>query len=134
MVNMSIPKDSCRLPGILCDIVSYFGYVAWKTRKVGQFLTISSVSAFMLTQYMDSHASSIVFSLTLCFGCSCFSALSCIDASIIILLPFTLVLSVSVISSLNDQYACRFLCMSALIASSEVQVLTACLCTCHLVV
>ena len=46
--KMSALKDFHSLPGILCGIVLYVGCVAWKSRHVGQFLTISPMSAFML--------------------------------------------------------------------------------------
>ena len=66
------------------------------------------MSAFMLIQYMDSHASSHVFSIPIWLKCSCFSALSC-SASVIvnISLLFIAVPSVIVITSLEDQYGCR---------------------------
>ena len=84
---MSIPTDFHGLPGISCDNVLSFGCVAWKSKQEGQFFTISSMSAFMLIQQMDSCASSLVFSGAMWFRCSCFSTLSCSDAGIIILLP-----------------------------------------------
>ena len=44
MVKMSVLTDFHGLLGILYDIVLSFGHSAWKSRQVGQFLTISSVS------------------------------------------------------------------------------------------
>ena len=45
-------------PWHLYDVVLSMGFVAWKSRHVEKFFTVSSMSAFML---MDSHASSLVF-------------------------------------------------------------------------
>ena len=64
---------------------------------------------------MDSHASSLVFSMPIWFDCSWFSALLCSDLSTIILLPHMTIPSVIATSSLNDQYDCSFFCTSAFV-------------------
>ena len=115
MVNMSETTDFHGLCGILCNIVSSFGHDAQKPRHMGQFFIISSMSAFMLAQYIDSYASSLVFCISMWFRCSCLSALSCSATGSIIILHFIAVLSMIGISSLNDQYACRSFCTSALV-------------------
>ena len=69
---------------------------------------ISHISACMLTMYMDSHPSSLVFSISIWFRCSCFSAISCSASDIIVLLLFIAMLSMISPSILSDQYACRF--------------------------
>ena len=55
----------------------------------------------MLTWFMDSHASSVVFSMPMCFRCSYFSAFSYNVAGTVILPPVLVVLSVIAISFLN---------------------------------
>ena len=67
---MSAPTDSNSFTGILCDIVLSFGHVAWKSRYMGQFL--SSMLASILTQYIDSHVSKLVFSMPTWFRWSLF--------------------------------------------------------------
>ena len=82
---------------------------------MGQIFIVSSLSAFMLIQYIVSCASSCVFSIPMWFRCSCFSVLPCSTMGIFIQLPFITVTSMIAISSLNDQYACRSFCISALV-------------------
>ena len=88
----------------------------WLQIKVwGVVFIVSSMSAFMLTQYLDSHASSLVFPIPTWFRCSCFSVLSCNDAGTIILLLFMAIPLVIAISSLNDQYDCSSFCTSVFV-------------------
>ena len=94
----------------LCDTLLSFCHVAWKSRHVGQFLIIPSVPAFMLTQYMDSCANSLVFSIPMWFRSSCLSALCCSAVGTIILLPFIAIPSITAILSLNDQNSCSSFC------------------------
>ena len=68
--------------------------------------TVSFRLAFMLTHYMDSSDSCLVFSMAMLFRCSCFSTFSCNDADTITLLPFMAIPSITTISFLNDQYGC----------------------------
>ena len=77
---MSPPTDSHRLPGILCGIVLSFGFVAWKARHAEQFFIASSMSAFIFTQYTESGAWSLVFSMPMWLKSSWFSALPYSDA------------------------------------------------------
>ena len=94
------------LPGISCDTV---------LSQVGQFFIISSISTFILTQYVDLHASNQVLSILMWFICNCFSALCCSNAGIINHLPFIALPSMIAISSLNDQYGCKSLFTQALV-------------------
>ena len=64
---------------------------------------------------MDLFASSLVFSISMCFWCSCLSALPCSTVGIIVLLPFTAMQSMIAVSTLNDQYGSRSFCTSALV-------------------
>ena len=101
---MSAPIDSHSLPGILCDTVLSLGCVDWKPRRMGQLLTVSSMQVFMLTQQLDSHASSLAFSLPILFRHSSLSVLSCNDACTIILLHFMVISSMISILLLKNQY------------------------------
>ena len=91
-----LPTSS--LCGILCDTVLSLGHADWKSKHVGQFLIVCSMMEFMLTQYMDSYTSNLVFSMPMWLWCSCFSAFSLDDAGTIILLPFMAILSIIAIS------------------------------------
>ena len=81
MVKISASTDSHGLPGIMCDTVLSLDCVAWKSRHVGQFLTVSYVgihvdpvdgsSSFLCPKFMYSWLSTFPWS----------------DAGIIILLP-----------------------------------------------
>ena len=83
---------------------------------IGQLFTVSYMSAaFMLNQYIDLCASSLVFSIPLWIRGSCFSVLSYSIAGIIIILLFTAIPSMVAVSSVNDQYGCRYFCTSALV-------------------
>ena len=66
--------------------------------------------AFILTQEMDSYASSHVCSLPRWFGCNHF-----VDTGTIFLLTFMAIPPMIVISSLKDQYGCISLCILALV-------------------
>ena len=66
----------------------------------------------MLIQQRYLHASSLVFSMSMWFRCSCFSALSCSTAGIIIPLPSLQCHVMTAISSLNDHYGCLSCCTS----------------------
>ena len=98
-------------------------HICWscclKIQTSGAFSVIFPMSALMLNQYMNSYASSLVFSITMWFRCSCFSAFSCSTAGIIILLPFIAILSMIVIPSVNDQYGYRSFCISALVSGQS---------------
>ena len=56
-------------------------------KACGTALITSSILVFTLIQCIDSHASILVFSMPTCLICSCFIALCCSDAGIIIPLP-----------------------------------------------
>ena len=71
---------------------------------------------------MDSCVTSLVLSMPIWFKCCCFSTPSCSTACIDILLSYIAILSMIVISSLNDQYGGRSFCHG-------VWVLTVCLCS-----
>ena len=71
-----------------------------------QFFTVSSMSVFMLTQYIDSHASNHFFSMPMWFRYSFFNVLSYSDVGTIILLLFMAILLLTAISQLNNQYGC----------------------------
>ena len=86
---------------------------AWKSGHVAQVVTMSSTSTFMLIQWRDSHASSLVFFITLSYMCSCFSTFPWCDTGIIIFVPFKAILSIITISSLNNQYSYRSFCTLA---------------------
>ena len=82
---------SCRFPQPPRCFMQHcfvFGHVARKSRHVGQFFITSSMLAFILTQYVDSHASSLVFTISMLFRCSYFITLSC--AVVLVLLSFNL--------------------------------------------
>ena len=102
-------------PGILCDIVLSFVHVAWKPWHAVQFLIVSSMLAFILTTYMDSHANSPVFCIPIWLMCSCSSDVFCSTAGTIILLPFISIPAMITISSLNDQYGCSSFCISGFV-------------------
>ena len=87
MVKMSVPTYSHDLFGILCDIVLSFNHVALKSRHLKPFFIISSMSLFIMIQYMDLLASSLV-SMPMRFRGICFCALSCSTAGIFILMAF----------------------------------------------
>ena len=76
-------------------------------------LFVSSMLAFIMTQYAKSHASSLVFSILL--RCSRSSALSCSVAGNIILLPFIVISAMIAILSQNDHYDCSCFCTSAFV-------------------
>ena len=77
-----------------------------KNQTSGAIFTISSMPMFMLNQYMDWCTRSLVFSIPVCFTCSCFSSLSC-STVCIILLSIIAMPSMIASSSQNDQYGCR---------------------------
>ena len=77
-------------------------------------VSVSSMWAFMLTQYIDSCTSSLVFFMAMWFMCSWFSALFYNDTGTISL-PFIVISSVIAISSMNDQNGWSSLCPSAFI-------------------
>ena len=60
---MPAPVDSNGLPGILCDIVLSFGLLPGNQVRLGNLLLFFSISALLLTQYIDSLVSSLVFSI-----------------------------------------------------------------------
>ena len=72
--------------------------------------TISSMSAFMLTLYMDLCTSGLFFFIPMWVKCSCFSALSFSTVGIIIVLPFIAMPSKIAVSSLNDWYDYKSFC------------------------
>ena len=82
---------------------------------------------------MYLHASNIVFSMSMWLSCSYFSALSFNDAGTIILLPFMVISSIILISTLNYQYGCSSLVPKLLLMTScRVHILTECLGVHHL--
>ena len=92
-------------------------------QKVRQCFTISPMSVSNFSQYINSHASSLVFYITMWFRCSCFTASSCSTASILLLLlpPITM-MSMIAISCLNAQHGCSFFCTSTLLSSQPCSV------------
>ena len=76
----------------------YFGYICWKPR---QCFIISSISEFMLIQYMDSHASNLVSSMPMIVNFSCFTVCCCNSAGMIAFLPFITTTSIMASSSLK---------------------------------
>ena len=66
----------CNLPGISCNIVLSLGCGAMKSRHIGQIFTISYISAFLLIQEMDLHASSLISTIPMWLICSWFFLLS----------------------------------------------------------
>ena len=92
-----------------------FCLCCFKVQAGGAIFTIPSVSALMLIQYIDSHASSLVFPIPIWFLCSWFSALSCSATGIILLLPLIAMHSMIVISYLIDDYGCKSFCIPALV-------------------
>ena len=78
----------------------------------------------MLTQYMDSLTSHLVFYMPIWSRCSCSSALSCSAAGIIILLPFIAIPSMAAVPSVSQLLS---------MASHGGQALTVCLGAHHVV-
>ena len=100
---------------ISCGSVFSFGCVGWKSRHVGQFLIVLFMSAFKVIQFMDSCASSLVFSMLMWLMCGWSNTFFCNDAGIIIFLPFLAIPPMTAISCLKDQYGCTSFWTSAFV-------------------
>ena len=65
---------------------------------------MDSISAFMPIQYMDLHTSSVVFSIPIWLLCSWFNICFCSSLGIMSHLPFSIIPSITAISSLKVQF------------------------------
>ena len=61
----TVLPDSHGLLGILCDITLFLGHIASNSIHIGKFVIVSSMLAFTLMQYMDSHVGILVFSMAI---------------------------------------------------------------------
>ena len=103
-------------PSISCDTALSFGHGVCKSRQVGPFSPFLPCQCSCCSNKW-TYVPPTLFSLPLSFRCSCFSVLPCSVAFIIIILPFTAMSSMIVISSVNDQYSCKSFCTSTLVSS-----------------
>ena len=67
---------------------------------------------------MGLDASILIISMPICFRCIYFSVLSCSAAGIIILLPFSAMSAMIVISCLKYQHGYRYVCTSGLVSGN----------------
>ena len=73
----------------------------WDSRQMGKFSSSFSISLLMFMQHIDFHAINCVYSMY-----NCMSALFCILADIMILLPFSTTPSMNTNSLQNGQSGC----------------------------
>ena len=92
---------------IFCVVLFCF-WMWWSKLKTNRtfFTFFFSISLLVSSQYIDFHVSSCVFSVPMWCMCNCVSTLCCSVASIMILLPFGAILSMTSKSSWNGQYVC----------------------------
>ena len=83
--------------------------VYWYYRQVPHCFRLFSVSAFILTQYADLHAKSLIFSIPMWLPCNYCSICFCNRKGIITLLPF-IVMQLNIANSLLIDWYCLMLC------------------------
>ena len=88
IVNKSVPINFHGLPGILWGMTLSFGCVCWNTKYVEFFLTVCSMSVFMLIQYIESLSGRLLYSMHTWLLCNCSSVLGCSATGMVMLLPF----------------------------------------------
>ena len=93
------------------------------------------VSSFILTQYVNLHARSFVFSIAMWLMCSLSSPCVFSISGIITCLAFMMIPSITAMSSLNDQYVLMSHCTWSLISGNPVMMypFSQCKCSSHTV-
>ena len=91
-----------------------------KCKTCSTFLMKFSMSSFILTQCIDSHARSFVFFLFPCHWCCVGLVPVFLVSHIITCLPFIIIPSITAMSYLNDQYILMSCCNWSLISGHPV--------------
>ena len=105
-IKISAPTTSHSFADTLLGVAFSWGCIFWYSGQVEQYLTAFSISALIFTQYVDFHASILIFLIPRWFLCNWLNICICNWEGIIIHLPFMAMPSIMANACLMGQYFC----------------------------